>query len=87
MPDFATKDPSNLMLGNADGTFTESGRGGRPSCPSTRGRGAAVVDLNLDGMLELVEVNRRADVSIYRAMLAGATPTAGADGRLGVGST
>ena len=25
MPDFAAKDPSNLMLGNADGTFTESG--------------------------------------------------------------
>ena len=25
-----------------------------------------MVDLNLDGMLDLVEVNRRADVSIYR---------------------
>ena len=65
MPDFAAKDPSNLMLGNADGTFTESGEAAG-IVSFTRGRGAAVVDLNLDGMLDLVEVNRRADVSIYR---------------------
>jgi len=58
MPDFAAKDPSNLLLGNPNGTFSESGdAAGLVSF--TRGRGAAVVDLNLDGMLDIVEVNRR----------------------------
>ena len=82
MPDFAAKDPSNLMLGNADGTFTESGEAAG-IVSFTRGRGAAVVDLNLDGMLDLVEVNRRADVSMYRNVGCGRRRTAGADGRLG----
>ena len=31
-----------------------------------RGRGAALVDLNLDGMLDLVQVNRRENVSLWR---------------------
>ena len=63
MPDFAARDPSNLMLGNADGTFSESGEAAG-IVAFTRGRGAAVVDLNLDGMLDIVEVNRRENVSI-----------------------
>ena len=65
MPDFATKDPSNLLLGQADGTFSESGEAAG-IVSFARGRGAAVVDLNLDGMLDLVEVNRRENVSLYR---------------------
>jgi hypothetical protein len=65
MPDFASKDPSNLLLGQADGTFTESGvAAGIVSF--ARGRGAAVIDLNLDGMLDLVQVNRRENVSLWR---------------------
>ena len=65
MPDFAAKDPSDLLLGSADGTFTESGDAAG-IVSFARGRGAAVVDLNLDGMLDIVEVNRRENVSLYR---------------------
>jgi hypothetical protein len=64
-PDFASKDPSNLLIGQADGTFVEEGlAAGIPSF--VRGRGAAVVDLNLDGMLDIVQVNRRVNVSLFR---------------------
>ncbi|MGA9160950.1 MAG: CRTAC1 family protein, partial [Actinomycetota bacterium] len=64
-PDFASRDPSDLLLGQPDGTFTEAGRdAGLVSF--VRGRGAALVDLNLDGMLDLVQVNRRAPVSLWR---------------------
>jgi enediyne biosynthesis protein E4 len=65
MPDFAAKDPSNLLLSQPDGSFIESGEAaGIVSFP--RGRGAAVVDLNLDGMLDLVQVNRRENVDLWR---------------------
>ena len=64
-PDFASRDPSNLLLGSADGTFSEAGaEAGIASFEN--GRGAALVDLNLDGMLDIVQVNRRVNVSLYR---------------------
>jgi hypothetical protein len=53
MPDFAQKDPSNLLLGQADGTFQE-GASGAGIVDFGRGRGGALVDLNLDGLLDLV---------------------------------
>ncbi|MEO8422918.1 MAG: CRTAC1 family protein [Actinomycetota bacterium] len=65
MPDYAAKDPSNLLLGQADGTFSEGGEAAG-IVSFARGRGAAVVDLNLDGMLDLVQVNRRENVSLWR---------------------
>jgi hypothetical protein len=65
MPDFAMRDPNNLMLGQPDGTFLEAGpEAGITTFTSTRG--AAVADLNLDGMLDLVEVNRRQPVALWR---------------------
>ena len=64
-PDFASKDPSNLLLGQADGTFVEEGLAAGIAS-FVKGRGAAVVDLNLDGMLDLVQVNRRVNVSLLR---------------------
>jgi enediyne biosynthesis protein E4 len=65
IPDYAAKDPSNLLLGQPDGTFTESAeKAGILSF--ARARGAALADLNLDGMLDLVEVNRRENVSVWR---------------------
>jgi hypothetical protein len=64
-PDFASRDPSNLLLGQADGTFLEAG-GAAGLVSFVRGRGAALVDLNLDGMLDLVQVNRRVNVSVWR---------------------
>ena len=50
------KDPSNLLLGQPDGTFSE-GAEDAGILSFERGRGAALADLNLDGLLDLVEVN------------------------------
>ena len=63
--DYASRDPSNLLLGRADGTFAEAAEeAGIVSFD--RARGAALVDLNLDGMLDLVVVNRREPVKVWR---------------------
>jgi enediyne biosynthesis protein E4 len=64
-PGFAAKDPSNLLLGQADGTFRESGETAG-IVTFARGRGAALADFNLDGMLDLVMVNRRENVCLWR---------------------
>jgi hypothetical protein len=65
VPDYAMKDPSNLFLGQADGTFRESADvAGVLSYD--RARGAGVADLNGDGMLDLVVVNRRAPAKVWR---------------------
>jgi len=65
IPEYAAKDPSNLLLGQPDGTFVESAEAAG-IVSFARGRGAALVDLNLDGMLDLVQVNRRENVSLWR---------------------
>jgi hypothetical protein len=64
-PDFATKDPSNLLLGQPDGTFVE-GAEAAGIVEFDRGRGAALADFNLDGLLDLVEVHLGAPVRIWR---------------------
>jgi hypothetical protein len=64
-PDFAAKDPSDLLMGQPDGTFAEEGLAAGIA-NFVKGRGAAVVDLNLDGMLDIVQVNRRVNVSLFR---------------------
>jgi hypothetical protein len=65
MPDFAEKDPNNLLLQRPDGTFLESG--GLSGVGSTRiARGAALVDFNLDGLLDLVVVNRWEPAELWR---------------------
>ena len=65
MPDFASVDPDNLLLGCFDGTFVEAGDLAGVALP-TKGRGSAVVDLNMDGMLDLVVVNRGQPASVFR---------------------
>ena len=86
MPDFAAKDPSNLLLGQPDGTFKEAPK--RPASSSfARGRGAALADFNLDGMLDLVEVNRRDNVGLWRNVGSGDGRPAGPDGQLGRASS
>jgi hypothetical protein len=65
MPDFAHYDPDNLLLLQADGRFQEAGSVSGID-KNTIGRGAAIVDLNMDGMLDLVVVNRKAPASIFR---------------------
>jgi hypothetical protein len=63
--DYASRDPSNLLLGNADGTFTEHAQdAGMVSF--AKGRGAGFADFNLDGMLDLVEVNFKDPVTLWR---------------------
>ncbi len=65
MPDFAALDPNNLLLGTEDGTFAEAAdRAGVASMGVARG--AQVVDLNLDGQLDLVVVNRWTPAQLWR---------------------
>ena len=65
MPDFAIRDPNNLLLQKPDGTFEEAGdRAGVASFHTARG--AALVDFNLDGLVDLVVVNRHAGAELWR---------------------
>lgn len=65
MADYAALDPNNLLLGNPDGSFTESAEDAG-IVAFGRSRGAALADLNLDGMLDLVVVVRRENVAMWR---------------------
>jgi len=67
MVEYAAADPNNLLLGQADGTFVESAtEAGLLSVG--RSRGAAVADFNLDGLLDIIEVNRRDNVKLWRSV-------------------
>lgn len=60
----AMHDPNNLLMQDNDGHFTEAGDiAGIASME--KGRGAALVDLNKDGLLDLVVINRRAPMEVY----------------------
>jgi hypothetical protein len=63
--DHATRDPSNLLIAQPDGTFVE-GAETAGIVAYERSRGASLVDLNLDGMLDLVVVHREANASLWR---------------------
>ena len=66
----AMRDPSNLLIGQAGGTFVEGAeRSGILSF--SRARGAALADFNLDGMLDLIVVNRRENVKLWRSVGSG----------------
>jgi hypothetical protein len=62
---YATRDPSNLLIGQSDGSFIE-GAEDAGIVSYNRARGAALVDLDLDGLLDLVVVNRVEPVSMWR---------------------
>ena len=64
-PSFASQDPSDLFLGQADGTFVESGQAAGIA-DFGKARGAVIADLNGDGMLDLVLVERLQNVRVYR---------------------
>ena len=77
--DFAQRDPSNLFLGQPDGTFSEAASAAG-IVTFDRGRGAGLADFNLDGLLDLVLVNYGADVVIWRNVGSG---TAAAPAQMG----
>ena len=71
VPDYAQKDPSNLLIGKVDGTFVEGGADAG-IVDFGRARGAALVDFNLDGLLDLVEVDYGGPVKLFRNLGSGA---------------
>ncbi|MDP2738288.1 MAG: CRTAC1 family protein [Pseudorhodobacter sp.] len=65
MPSNAISDPNNLLMQGPDGTFVE--RAGTAGLATTeRARGAVLADLNADGRLDIVVMNRRAPMEIWR---------------------
>jgi hypothetical protein len=65
MPDFAALDPNNLLLQQTDGRFFEAGQ--LASISSVRrGRGGMLADLNGDGLLDMVVVNRWDKAQLWR---------------------
>ena len=77
--DYAVRDPSNLMLGQPDGTFVDAAEAAG-IVNFARGRGAALVDLNLDGLLDLMELNLGEPVEIWRNVGGGSTDAPAAMG-------
>ena len=72
MEDFARTDPNNLLVQQPDGSFVEMGdEAGLASMKVARG--AALADFNLDGLVDLVVVNRWVNAELYRNV----TPDAG----------
>ena len=63
--DMAHKDPTNLFLGQPDGTFVESAEQAG-ILTFDRGRGAAVADFNMDGLPDILEVFRQQPVKLWR---------------------
>ena len=64
-PDYASKDPSDLFLGQLDGTFVQAAEAAG-IVRFAHGRGASLADFNLDGLPDLVEVNYRDPVRLWR---------------------
>jgi hypothetical protein len=65
MPDFAMKDPNNLLVQGSDGKFTEmADKAGVASVKTSRG--GALADFNLDGLIDLLVVNRWESAQIWR---------------------
>jgi hypothetical protein len=70
MPDFAILDPNNLLLQQSDGRFLEVGQQAGVAS-FKRGRGGMLVDLNGDGLLDMVVVNRQDKAQLWRNVGAG----------------
>jgi enediyne biosynthesis protein E4 len=80
--DHAMKDPSNLLIGQPDGTFIE-GASAAGMTGFGKARGVAVVDLDRDGLLDIVKVIRRQNVEIWRNLGAGVATNAAAASPMG----
>jgi hypothetical protein len=79
VPDYASRDPSDLFLGQSDGTYVDQAAAAGIAT-FDRTRGAALVDLNNDGLLDLVEVKLAAPVRVWRNV---GTGTAAAPAAMG----
>ena len=65
MKDFAARDPNNLLMQQADGTFVEMGdKAGIVSFEQARG--AALADFSLSGAVDILVVNRNAPARFWR---------------------
>ena len=65
MPSNAIHDPNNLLMQQPDGRFVE--RGHEAGIDTTeRSRGAGLADLNGDGLLDIVVMNRRAPMEVWQ---------------------
>ncbi len=65
MPGMATRDPNNLLMQQKSGPFVEvAAEAGIATM--ARSRGAALADFDGDGRLDLVVMNRRAPMELYR---------------------
>ncbi|WP_425083392.1 CRTAC1 family protein [Ruegeria profundi] len=65
MPVAALNDPNNLMLQQTDGSFVEAAAEAGVASMA-KSRGGALVDLNNDGQLDLVVVNRGAPLEVHQ---------------------
>lgn len=65
MPGMATRDPNNLLMQKADGSFVEAAQTAGVAT-LTRARGAGLADFDGDGRLDLIVSNRRAPLELYR---------------------
>ena len=65
MPGMAMQDPNTLLMQNPDGSFAEASHLAGVAAME-RSRGAALVDFDLDGRLDLIVANRRAPLEVYR---------------------
>lgn len=70
MPGLAMEDPNTLLIQQGDGTFAESSVAAGVATVD-RSRGAALADLDGDGRLDLVVMNRRAPMELYRNVTQG----------------
>jgi hypothetical protein len=71
---YATKDPSDLFIGGPSGTFTSDAEAAG-IVSFARARGAALVDLDGDGLLDLVVANFEDPVRIWRNLGSGTAAT------------
>jgi len=65
MPDFAQKDPNDLLLQTVDGRFQEAGEAAGIAT-FDNARGAVIADFNLSGQLDIVVSNRNARAAFWR---------------------
>ncbi len=70
MPTNAIHDPNNLLMQLSDGTFAEKGDAAGIGTME-RSRGAALADLNGDGLLDILVINRRAPMEVWQNVTAG----------------